>query len=212
MFSTTTLETQRMKLSNDYYKKKDIYNNNEEAIKRKTRIYRKRFNKYFHLHSYRSKLYDEYYESEKDYDHPDMVSLNKKISKISSIMQKTKKEYKLLDFELKMLEHISEEYESEYDNSLEKLIRFFSLTKKNCNQRCLTKKKCKLIEKEDCPICLDNHKFNNIIKTSCGHIFGKNCFEKLLENNYYKELPICCPLCRETDLTFVIYRKNTNKT
>lgn len=44
--------------------------------------------------------------------------------------------------------------------------------------------------KKDCPICLESH--NEILMTSCLHIFCVNCIERWFINRRQKR----CPLCR----------------
>lgn len=54
-------------------------------------------------------------------------------------------------------------------------------------------------EKEtfDCPICLQNHVFNNKITTSCNHIFCNTCVYYHIKESLSKIKKPTCPLCRE---------------
>jgi hypothetical protein len=74
------------------------------------------------------------------------------------------------------------------------------ITKNNATIVKLPTKKIKQIEKCICCICLDTHKYKDIIKTSCNHIFGKKCFKPILKNEYK------CPMCRNTKLSLTIFR------
>jgi hypothetical protein len=47
------------------------------------------------------------------------------------------------------------------------------------------------MEKEECPICLQEIEKNNKITTSCKHDFCKSCLDLVLKNGDK------CPLCRE---------------
>jgi hypothetical protein len=55
-----------------------------------------------------------------------------------------------------------------------------------------------------CGVCLDSHKYRDIITTSCKHSFCKKCFYQWIRENVSKEQDVCCPLCRETK--FAIWR------
>jgi hypothetical protein len=46
------------------------------------------------------------------------------------------------------------------------------------------------MEKEDCPICLENIIEENKVKSECNHTFCKTCLEIALENKDN------CPMCR----------------
>ena len=65
---------------------------------------------------------------------------------------------------------------------------------------------------DSCGICLDCHKVNLLVKTSCGHVFGKKCLSNLIdfhfENNRKK---VCCPLCRNDSFDLFRYKINQNK-
>ena len=56
---------------------------------------------------------------------------------------------------------------------------------------------------ECCSICCDHHDKVDSVRTSCGHCFGKECFEKWENVQNEKELEIICPMCR-TNVKYII--------
>jgi hypothetical protein len=49
---------------------------------------------------------------------------------------------------------------------------------------------------EDCSICMDNDEEKVWVKTPCGHVFHRNCIEKVECADCSKCDNITCPLCR----------------
>jgi hypothetical protein len=207
MFSKSNLDAYRRELSIEFDKKIELYDANRTILQNTFALYRKKSNAFYHLHTYRHTLYMQYYESDFAFNHPEMVALNKKIAKVSNILYKVKREEELLRLELDILEYNTKVYSLGYNKANKKISNFLLLNKKNSKITHLTKTKGKILEEQMCPICLDNHKITDIVTTSCGHTFGKKCFEKMMQMNREKEQNICCPLCRNTNLEFTIYRK-----
>jgi hypothetical protein len=56
---------------------------------------------------------------------------------------------------------------------------------------------------ECCSICCDHHHKTDSVRTSCGHCFGKECFEKWENVQNEKESEIICPMCR-TNVKYII--------
>ena len=59
------------------------------------------------------------------------------------------------------------------------------------------------LEKELCAICLDTHNYKDLIKTSCGHIFGKCCYNSHM-NTLHGER---CPMCRTCSPSIYVFGK-----
>lgn len=69
------------------------------------------------------------------------------------------------------------------------------------------RRKTKKMKDEICGICMETHEAKHLVRTTCGHIFGKQCFSTLIEfhyNNYDEVLP--CPMCREVDYDLLRYK------
>jgi len=208
MFSEENLHAHKHQLSVEFNENMMIYMQNKILLDKTFGQYKKIQNKYYHLHSYRSELYTKYYESVLDFAHPDMVVLNKKIGKISHLIHNAYRDSQLLKFEMEILEYNSDIYCLGYNKTHEKISTMLLVNKNNSKTRYLTKAKSRWLEEQDCSICMDKHKITDIITTSCGHSFGKTCFEKLMHIQSKKNCAICCPLCRTCNLDFIMYRKN----
>jgi len=50
----------------------------------------------------------------------------------------------------------------------------------------------------DCPVCYDEIKINNAVKTKCNHYFCLGCIKEYCSHNKDKTCEPTCPLCRET--------------
>jgi hypothetical protein len=76
-----------------------------------------------------------------------------------------------------------------------------------CKTKFICKKKTKKLEETSCGICLGCHSINLLVKTSCGHVFGKKCLSELIDfhftNNSKK---VCCPLCRNDSFDLCRYK------
>jgi len=104
-------------------------------------------------------------------------------------------EVALLEIKMKELNNISSKYEKRIFNIGSTFIYECSTKRKiNNNKR-------KILEKEVCGICCENHEIKHIITTSCNHHFGKCCLAKYVDYNFDKYLEIVCPICRNDDIT-----------
>ena len=159
-------------------------------------------NKYYHLNSYRHLLYDKWLDMEDD--SPEKPLIQKKLHDIGHLMARTKRNYKLLEFELDVNSYIEDIHQVAYNKYHDELEKTHFLTKKKCRITKVRKNKIQQLENEDCCICLSPHKIKDIVTTSCGHSFGKSCAESMLCKN---NCNITCPLCRNTDIEFTIYRR-----
>jgi len=74
----------------------------------------------------------------------------------------------------------------------------FTLDKRLCRTAHVTRSKGKKIEEiNECSLCLNKHSLKHLIKTSCGHYFGKPCFAELIKHNFYNNDTLdTCPNCR----------------
>ena len=160
-------------------------------------------NKYYHLWDYFKRLDDEYEETT-DIEKKKLLRI--KMDKISSKMAETKKRNKLLEFELDLIDDYVDFYHKGYNKYNDKFENFPYLTDENSNVKTITKAKVSQLEKEICCICLDCHKTRDIVTTQCGHIFGKKCFERIIDD---KGDNTSCPYCRKRGLQFTLYRKKS---
>uniref|UniRef100_A0A6C0D8Y8 RING-type domain-containing protein n=1 Tax=viral metagenome TaxID=1070528 RepID=A0A6C0D8Y8_9ZZZZ len=110
-----------------------------------------------------------------------------------------KKKYavEVADYELKMKEltKISDKLEKHVFNLGASFIYECS-TKRKINNI-----KRKMLEKNVCGICCENHELKHIITTCCNHHFGKYCLAKFIDYNFENYLEIICPMCRNDDIT-----------
>ena len=165
---------------------------------------RRNVNKYYHLSSYHSKLWNEWFDMEDD--SPEKPIIKRKLDKIGHLMAKTMRENELLSFDAHINQCITDIHFKGFNKYLDKLQKLHFLTKKRCHIVKLPRCKIQQLEKEDCCICLSPHKIKDIVTTSCSHSFGKSCAENLLDKNYYDGCDITCPMCRNPDMTFTLYR------
>ena len=86
-----------------------------------------------------------------------------------------------------------------------KMKHVYKITADNSYRRKITKGKKRRLENETCSICLENHCINDVVTTSCGHHFGKSCFEQIIEKCSQKNIPITCPLCRNDKIEYYRY-------
>jgi hypothetical protein len=93
-----------------------------------------------------------------------------------------------------------------YDNAVEGINiwvnddHLFTLDKKLCSTKRVTKNKGTKIAENVCSLCLENHDIKHLIKTTCGHYFGKQCFAALIKHKFLSdETIITCPNCRSCD-------------
>jgi hypothetical protein len=79
----------------------------------------------------------------------------------------------------------------------------FTLNNKLCSTAHVTRTKgAKISATNDCSLCLESHDLRHLVKTSCGHYFGKKCFAALLKNRFEEhDSTIKCPNCRNDGVT-----------
>ena len=84
----------------------------------------------------------------------------------------------------------------------------FSLNKFCKSSIYVTKKKgVKIASSNVCSLCLENHKIKDVVKTSCGHYFGKLCFANLVKHGYEKRSnKIICPNCRSKKYSLLCFK------
>jgi len=75
--------------------------------------------------------------------------------------------------------------------------KLFTIDKKYCSTAHITRTKGKKLADNCCSLCLENHDIKHMIRTSCGHYFGKSCFAEFVKHCFcdYEE-KIKCPNCR----------------
>jgi hypothetical protein len=86
-----------------------------------------------------------------------------------------------------------------------KLNNIYKINADNSIRRKITKSKKRQLERETCSVCLENHCIKDMVTTSCGHHFGKSCFEEIIKNSSYKQTCVSCPLCRNSKVQYYRY-------
>ena len=86
-----------------------------------------------------------------------------------------------------------------------KMNNVYKITADNSVRRKVTKNKKRTMEREMCSICLENHSIKDVVTTSCGHHFGKSCFEQIIEKCSRNCTQLSCPLCRNTEMGYYRY-------
>jgi len=69
----------------------------------------------------------------------------------------------------------------------------------------ISRKKLNTIHPEICGICLENHKYKNMITTSCNHHFGKKCFSEWIRMCVHNNHDVSCGMCRSFDFEMKQY-------
>jgi hypothetical protein len=86
----------------------------------------------------------------------------------------------------------------------------FTLNKSICKTNYITKNKGKEISSNMCSVCLDTHDAKHIVKTSCGHYFGKPCFATLIKQKFkfgkFESHHVKCPYCRSNVVTLCQFK------
>lgn len=79
-----------------------------------------------------------------------------------------------------------------------------------CSIVSITRKQANKLSKQTrCGLCLEQHSIQHLMKTSCGHLYGKKCFSELLKHYFYRgEKEVKCPLCRNKEFTLYCYNVN----
>jgi len=73
----------------------------------------------------------------------------------------------------------------------------FIIDRKYCSTAHITRSKGKNLADNCCSLCLENHDIKNLIRTSCGHYYGKSCFSEFVKHCFYEdENKFKCPNCR----------------
>ena len=189
------------KLHDDWEHNMENFNNNLKKLQKLKKKWNRDSNKYLHLWDYFYRLYD---ECDETIDIEKKKLLQIKMHQISNKMARTVKENELLDFEVGLILAYEDFYCKNINDAMNKMEHFHFITNENSKVKTITKAKARQIEKETCCICLDCHKICQVITTQCGHIFGKRCFERIIEDNGDNA---SCPYCRKRDLQFTLYRK-----
>ena len=62
---------------------------------------------------------------------------------------------------------------------------------------------------QECSICFENHSYNDLIKTSCGHYFGHSCYNKWIQSSVEQneDNMVTCPYCRTENPSFSQYKE-----
>lgn len=63
-----------------------------------------------------------------------------------------------------------------------------------------------LKQTKQCSICFENHDFNQLLKTDCGHYFGICCYNRWEEK--FKKGKVTCPYCRKLNPCKFLFAEN----
>ena len=153
---------------------------------------------------------------------------NARLSEYKKCKEKYDKNYKSYKYEQHLLEN--EKMDKEYDSLIEMRDEILDMQKKcreykkKCDKESfyinsdictiiqITKQKANNLSRQTrCGLCLETHSIQHLMKTSCGHLYGKKCFSELLKYHFYrgeKDILIMCPLCRNKEFTLYCYHVN----
>lgn len=165
-----------------------------------------------HIH----KLWNEMFDME-DKTSEKFRNIQRLMNKLYMIQKSLEKDITQTEFDKTIIEANIAYYEELYISySRRHEHASYIITPKNHTVRRLSKTACRTLEKETCSICLDTHGHKDIVKTSCGHIFGKSCFQqhlKAINPSDHEDAPLrtCCPMCRTTNLSMTLFAKKIRK-
>jgi len=186
---------------------KDIRDKYMEQHQYYMSLYQKKFKKlikdtnkyndiYFYgIDYYSNKLKDEPTGSDTYY------KIKEKMDDLYNKYYELEKRNKILDYESTIYWEISQYYLDKHNKLMKYNLKTrdfddFYFTKKDTPLKTITKTKRKQLESEVCSICLETHTYKNMIQLNCSHIFGKGCFQKILQRAAEKDTHSKCPLCR----------------
>ena len=161
--------------------------------------------------------------------HTLLKEYNERLSEYRKRKEKYNKNYKSYDHDQYFLER--EKIDKEYDLLIEMRDEILD-TQKTCREykkKCdkeesfyinsdictiiqITKQKANNLSRQTrCGLCLEQHSIQHLMKTSCGHLYGKKCFSALLKHHFNrgeKDILLMCPLCRNKEFTLYCYHVN----
>jgi hypothetical protein len=165
-------------------------------------------NKFYHLRSVKNDLYNKRFDLlEHANDFAEISKLERQIAKIGYLAAIAEKDYKSQDFDMLLFEDEHDFCDRIHRKASTKIDKLCYLTKKNCSVRKVSCSRQKSLENTECCICMENHTINDLMTTCCGHTFGKSCFETVLRKKHNGDNDVTCPLCRNSNISVVIYKK-----
>jgi len=72
----------------------------------------------------------------------------------------------------------------------------------------LSKEKLEKETEDVCGICLETHKFKDIIQTNCKHQFGEECFTQWCNTCRRQRKSISCPMCKKKNPKIFRFKEN----
>ena len=75
-------------------------------------------------------------------------------------------------------------------------MRLFQIEATPIKEKMLAKAELNAPMAEECGICLEKHIMKDSVTTSCGHHFGKDCFQRWYTTCRMNALGVRCPTCR----------------
>ena len=159
------------------------------------------------LDKIRSQKWDEYYSLHETFDKVKDETFQSLIEEFQKHVKFTKK--------YKKLKEIDDLTWQLYDDAIDGINahvehdNLFTLNKKLCSTAYVTRTKgARISATNECSLCLESHDVKHLVKTSCGHYFGKKCFAALLRNKFseYDEEIVRCPNCRNDAVTLCQFK------
>jgi hypothetical protein len=192
----------------DYWKQHEYYRSlHNEKFKKLKKDENKYYDIYLHgIKYYSDKLDKEVYGSENFYQ------IKEKMDHLYNKHYALQKPNQILKYEVDILWEISCYYLDKFNKVMKydpktKDFEELYFTKKNTPlKKKITKTKKKQLESEVCSICLDTHTYKNVIQLNCSHVFGKVCFQKLLQRSEEKGCDSKCPLCRTASTKYSLFK------
>lgn len=193
-------------LSEKWYRHKEAFDDYMTKYRNLRKKVVRDTNAYWHLYRYHSSLFDEWIHT-----HDPMMEkkLQLKMDKIANKMVLVKKSNEVLQFQLDIYDCYTDIHVVGINTYMSKIMSLYRI-QKHCKIQQMTKTKIQQLQREDCCICLNQHKLTDITTTCCGHTFGKSCFERIIRKTSSSET-LSCPLCRSSISSFTVYRKKNKK-
>ena len=167
----------------------------ENILQKLGTLYDKRHETWLHFSDFYdefTQIYDESYSGlTEEFNKYDRISEDK-TKKRAKIMKKINQKKDIDDFICDIWSDTIDQMNiyCEYDD-------LFTIDNKYCSTAHITRSKGINIADNCCSLCLENHDIKHLIRTSCGHYYGKSCFAEFVKHCFYEdEEKFKCPNCR----------------
>ena len=120
------------------------------------------------------------------------------IPNVFKLRQRNKVELSLLELDLDEIRKEEKQIEQQMNH-------VFKVNKENSQYKQISKSKKRILEREICALCCEDHNIKQLVTTNCGHSFGKQCFSQMLEHHFDYHLTLRCPCCRNETIELTRY-------